>query len=525
MKSLKPLCNRLFVLSIWILITACQSKTYKVTDNSYSGLLTVFHDFDRLRQPKVVDGIPDYSATAMEAQLDSVKILQAKLSRMDTANWRKDQQIDYRLMEAHLHGLEFNHTIMHRWSSDPAYYSTIGWFNPTMEGALYLPHLPIPEKQLQIFRSRIEALPGILAAAKKNLTQMTPDLAQLGIKRKLWEEERFKEWLPQLAVTYSDLKVPVNAAINAIIDFRKWLEEKKPALSGTSGIGIENYNWLLKNVYLSPYSWEQCITITQRELERSLALLKLEEFKNRNLPPLPIIDHQAQFDSLHLAGQEWLIQFIRNNDILPQPDFLVTKGSGGWSRPNGRNFFENILDRDPLPLLPHDMVGHSPDAQREEMWNTPPFPRAYDPFYVSGTRAEALATGMEEILMNMGMLDQRPRSRELTYMLRIFRAIRALADLRMHSNEFTLEQAMTYAMKTVPYGWYNQNTYLIWEEMDLYLRQPGYGVGYLMGSVQLEQLISRQSMKLADKFEFKKFMEDFLKPGLIPISMIEWTME
>jgi uncharacterized protein (DUF885 family) len=132
---------------------------------------------------------------------------------------------------------------------------------------------------------------------------------------------------------------------------------------------------------------------------------------------------------------------------------------------------------------------------------------------------------MEEILMNMGMLDQRPRSRELTYMLRIFRAIRALADLRMHSNEFTLEQAMTYAMKTVPYGWYNQNTYLIWEEMDLYLRQPGYGVGYLMGSVQLEQLISRQSMKLADKFEFKKFMEDFLKPGLIPISMIEWTME
>jgi M6 family metalloprotease-like protein len=57
---------------------------------------------------------------------------------------------------------------------------------------------------------------------------------------------------------------------------------------------------------------------------------------------------------------------------------------------------------------------------------------------------------MEENLMNMGMLDQKPRSRELTYMLRIFGAVRARADLRMHSNEFTLDEAMTYAIKTVP---------------------------------------------------------------------------
>jgi uncharacterized protein (DUF885 family) len=110
-------------------------------------------------------------------------------------------------------------------------------------------------------------------------------------------------------------------------------------------------------------------------------------------------------------------------------------------------------------------------------------------------------------------------------MLRIFRAIRALADLRMHSNELSLEEAMDFAMKTVPYGWYNQNTYLIWEEMDLYMRQPGYGAGYLMGSVQLEQLIATQAMKSGGRFDFKTFMDKFLEPGLIPISLIEWTME
>lgn len=507
-----------------LILSGCGTQKTKSSTDSYGDLKSLFTEFNTLRRAKLVDGIPDYSAAAMSKQFDSLKILQSKLARIDTTGWTKDQQIDYRLVEAHMHGLEFNHTIMQRWSRDPAYYSTIGWFNPTMDGSMSLPRLPITERRLPDFKKRLESIPNILENAKKNLTKMTPDMAQLGIKRKSWEEEQFKNWLPQLADKQPDMMEVANKALESIIDFRKWLEEKKPSLSGSSGIGIDNYNWLLKNVYLSPYTWEQCVLLTERELERSLAILKFEEFKNRNLPPLPLIDNKAQFDSLHLAGQEWLIKFIRENNILPQPDYLATKGTGNWSRPNGRSFFENVLDRDPLPLLPHDMVGHSPDAQRERIWNDRAIPRAYDPFYVSGTRAEALATGMEENLMNLGMLDNKPRTRELEYMLRIFRAVRALADLRMHSNEFSLDQAMSFAMKTVPYGWYNLNTYLIWEEMDLYMRQPGYGVGYLMGSVQLEQLIAKEAMKLGDKFELKKFIEDFLEPGLIPISLIEWKM-
>lgn len=515
----------LHVVITIFLLSGCNSPGQKDRPSSYSDLVALFKDFDNLRNPKTVAGIPDYSADAMSAQFDSLKILQTELNRLDTSGWTKDRQIDYRLLGAHMHGLEFNHTIMKRWSRDPAFYSTIGWFNPTMEGAVYLPQLPIAENRLPEFRKRLEALPGIMAAARKNLVDMTPDLAVLGIKRKYWEEQQFNRWIPELALSHSDLIEPASKALAAIVEFRKWLEEKLPNLKGSSGIGIDNYNWLLKNVYLSPYTWEQCITLTQRELERTLALLKLEEFKNRNLPELPLIESRLQFDSVHLAGQEWLIRFIRENHILPEPDYLAVKGTGTWSRPTGRNFFENILDRDPLPLLPHDMVGHSPDAAREEQWNKRPFPRAYDPFYVSGTRAEALATGMEEILMDLGMLDHKPRSRELTFMLRIFRAIRALADLRMHSGEYTLAQAMTFAMKAVPYGWYNQNTYLIWEEMDLYMRQPGYGAGYLMGSVQLEELIARRAAALGPKFEFRQFMKEFLEPGLIPISLIEWCMD
>jgi uncharacterized protein (DUF885 family) len=170
------------------------------------------------------------------------------------------------------------------------------------------------------------------------------------------------------------------------------------------------------------------------------------------------------------------------------------------------------------------MVGHYPDAFRFRVWSRRPIPRGYDPYYLSGFRSEGLATGMEEILMHLGMMDDRPRTRELVYLLRHFRAVRALADLKMHSNELSLEEAMDYAMAQVPFGWYNQDTYLIWEEMDLYLRAPGYGISYLVGALQLEELMAERAMELGEAFDIQEFMGEFIEAGLIPMELIGQRM-
>ena len=34
---------------------------------------------------------------------------------------------------------------------------------------------------------------------------------------------------------------------------------------GRAGVGLDNYNWLLKNVYLFPYTWEDSRTIVHLE--------------------------------------------------------------------------------------------------------------------------------------------------------------------------------------------------------------------------------------------------------------------
>ena len=251
MKSRKSPYHRFTIILVAsVLMLLCSFNNYKpkAPISSHSDLIALFKVFDHLRHPGIKNGIPDYSAAAMAHQFDSLKIMQANLSRMDTTGWTKDQQIDYRLVEAHMHGLEFNHRIMHRWSRDPAYYSTINWFNPTMEGAFDLPQLPLPEKSLKAFQKQMEMMPIVLAAAKINLTEMTPDFAILGIERKKWEEEQYKNWLPQLARFHPELIESANKMVAAIVDFRKWIKAKLPSLNGRSGIGIDNYNWLLKNV-------------------------------------------------------------------------------------------------------------------------------------------------------------------------------------------------------------------------------------------------------------------------------------
>src|SRR5206468_4329125 len=74
-------------------------------------------------------------------------------------------------------------------------------------------------------------------------------------------------------------------------------------------------------------------------------------------------------------------------------------------------------------------------------------------YNIFNTRTEGFATEMEGRMMQVGLCDARPRSRELVYILIAQRAARALGDLRMHANQLTLEQAAKFAAGQTPRGW------------------------------------------------------------------------
>ena len=126
--------------------------------------------------------------------------------------------------------------------------------------------------------------------------------------------------------------------------------------------------------------------------------------------------------------------------------------------------------------------------------------------------------------MHLGLLNRRPRSPEITYSLLAYRAARAVADLRMHANEIGVREAVDFVVKSTPNGFASADSILLWCDLDLYLRQPGYGVSYLIGAIQVRQLLADRAMQLGPEFTVKGFMDEFLASGIIPVSLIRWEM-
>ena len=103
-------------------------------------------------------------------------------------------------------------------------------------------------------------------------------------------------------------------------------------------------------------------------------------------------------------------------------------------------------------------------------------------------------------MMQAGMFDARPRSRELIYVLLAQRAARALGDLRMHANQLTLEQAAAFASANTPRGWLRLDGTTVRGEQHLYLQQPAYGTSYVIGKIQIEELLADEEPQLGHGF-------------------------
>jgi uncharacterized protein (DUF885 family) len=163
-------------------------------------------------------------------------------------------------------------------------------------------------------------------------------------------------------------------------------------------------------------------------------------------------------------------------------------------------------------------------ARMEHEPNASPIRRGPLLYNIFDTRTEGHATGWEEMMLQAGMFDARPRSRELIYVLLGQRAARALGDLHMHSNELTLDQAAQFAASHTPRGWLRLDANTVRFEQHLYLQQPAYGTSYLIGKLLIERLLAERRRQLGDRFGMKGFMEEFDAAGLVPASLLIWEL-
>jgi len=523
--------NRISIVSL-VLGLAAMAMAASPADTD---LVSLFREWRAFQKPPRRDGVPDYTAAAMTAQQRALASWPRRLAAMDSSRWPIAQQVDLHLVRAEMNGLDFDHRVLRPWANNPAFYVTVFTSEsdqPAREGPhadaaveVWTYKFPLAEEDARRLGSELRVIPPLLQQARTNLVGTGKDLWTFGTQAVRQQSADLAELAAKVKDAPGSLAADVQRAREATDAFAKWLGEQASARTGPSGIGVANYDWYLKNVQLAPYTWSEEVTIMERELARAHALLALEEQRNAALPvQVPIASAEEHARRFGAAVTEYMA-FLRDRDILAVHADMdpALRARVGSFDPGPREFFTEVDYRDPEVMRTHGYhwfdkarLVHRPPAS--------PIRREALLYNIFNTRTEGHATGWEELMMQAGMLDARPRSRELVYILLAERAARALGDLRMHANAWTLEQAATFASENTPRGWLSLKGALVRDEQFLYLQQPAYGTSYVIGKIEVEKLLAERKQAQGDAFRMSRFMEDFEAAGMIPAALIRWEL-
>jgi hypothetical protein len=492
-------------------------------------LLSLFSEWRAFQQAKIVNGVPDYTPAAMARQHGELRDHQRLLASLDPRQWPVPQQVDYQIVRAEMDGLDFDHRVLKPWARNPDFYVTV-FADETDQPAREGPHalggtevfrFSLPRDADELAR-RLAHIPALLQQARGNLSGNAHDLWVYGIGGVKGQRAALAD-LSGRAAGHAALVAAVQRALEATDGFLKWLEEQAPSKTGASGIGIENYDWYLANVQLVRYGWAEEVQLMQRELARARATLLLEEEKNRSLPQQAPVAGAEEHARRFAAAVTEYTAFLARREVLTirkDMDPALRAHVGQYTDRRPLEFFTEIDYRDPVLMRTHGY--HWFDLARMEHDPHPdPIRRGALLYNIFNTRTEGFATAMEEMMMQMGLCDSRPRSRELVYVLLAQRAARALGELRMHANQLSLDEAAKFASENTPRGWLRLSGETVWAEQHLYLQQPGYGTSYLIGKMEIDQILSR---KLRGGSTLRQFMDQKDAAGLIPVSLLRWEL-
>ena len=529
-----------------LLVVGAAAAVPSAQPATYPQLLALFPEWRAFEEPPRVNGAPDYTPATNARRLAGLRTMQGRLRAIDTAGWPIPQQVDHHLVRAEMNGMEYHLRVLQPFARDPAYYASIitaesdtpAKEGPVIHGAIKLydypiwprtgldTMMPLSTEQAASLSAQIRTVPGLLQAARANLAGATArDLWLGGVRAFEEQSEALEQLATRVGSSHPALREAIVTARSATEQFASWLTAEAPGKTGPSGIGKDDYTWYLRNVMLVPLSWEEELTILRRELARAHTSLRLEENRNRALPPLAVADTPEAYQALQEHSITRYLKWMTDQKILtmePWMERALRERTAPFAPLASRNFFMQATQRDPIPLWTH--LYHWWDNMRIRVApHASPIRRNALLYNVWMSRAEGMATAMEEWMMHAGLYDESPRSREIVWIMLINRAARGLGNLYAHANDLTMAQAGDIHVNWTPRGWMRRDPLLGFEQ-HLYLRQPGYGAVYITGGRLLEETIAERARQLGDAFTIQRVIDEINAAGMIPVSLIHWEV-
>lgn len=522
--------------------TAQASPSPTRASPGYAQLIQVFSDFLNARSPAAWSaafddpaaphGISDFSPSAVRGRVRGIQAIEGRLRAIDPSRWTVAEKADYLAVKAQIAAQRFHLEVSRPWARDPGAY---------VDPLLRLAFADIEGDEASIARTaaRLEAVPLMVRTAQENLTDGAADyleLARFNMRNPdgVGHGHPYRATPPSGVIGwYEDLRdravesrpelVPVvEEALAAVADFADWLDAAVPRMTAEAGVGEARFDWYMRYAKLLPWTADQMALLARRDWERMVAFLALEESRNRYEPvlePAPTAEeYERRLRSTDANVREWLIE----GDILTLPDDTPDFEAFGYNAPfieraDGPNFWEKVQFRDPHPDHLHAVIpGHRYDGWFARRSDHPIRSRISD-----GVRVEGWGVYLEEPMVRAGVVDHLPRVHELMYLFGIFRATRVTADIGMQINEMTIQEGAEHMLSGSP--WLDDDVARV--DAEIYLRRPpGYGLGYTIGNLQIQQLLGELRIRDGEDFDLKTFHDEFLGKGRMPVSLIRYEM-
>jgi Bacterial protein of unknown function (DUF885) len=499
-------------------------------------------DVNRLERP---GGRRDWSRAGINNQHKEFAEFEARWKKLDATGWPVAKRVDYRLIGSALSRVRWELDINPRWKRDPTFYIE-QTLTPVVE-ALTVPG-PYDEVRSREILTRIENIPPILEQGAQNLQKPPAPFAGVTIQALEGIRERLRKMAIALVRSTTlkerELMGAADRAADALEKFRLSLQQKLPSLPQETALGRDAYIFFLLNVALLPYSPEQLLSMSHQEWNRAVAFEAFEKQRNQNVPPLKLAANVEDWIKDAAARELSIRAFLEKHDILTIPNWLqhytlqsmpeylrALQGFGETddftsparskenciryvTEPSGNlGYFWRATAMDPRPITVHEGIpGHY--FQLCLSWkHEDPIRRHY---YASNAN-EGIGFYAEEMMLQAGLFDDTPHTREIIYNFMRLRALRVEVDVKLALGDFTVDQAAKYLEEKVPMDLETAR-----QEAIAFATSPGGAISYQIGKLEILKFLADARIQQGDKFNLRAFHDFVWKNGNVPIALQRW---
>ena len=518
------------------------------------------------------DQLPDFSEHGAGDTLAEMEMLLEGLHQLPPERLSEAEALDRKLAEGFLEIQQWEYSSQHFHRGNPSLYTGEAIFGIL---SLFLTSFAPLDQRVASAIARMEAIPAFLAQGKANIRRAPAAWTDRAIRECTGALAFLQDGVERLIrnepITDLRFRRAADKASSAFADFQHYLEgELRPHVTETYACGEQALDLMIHCGHFFALDAEEVVRYAEEQLAEAQAYLDAHA---ADFGAVTWRDALAQLADLHPTIENYYDRYTElwdtcrttaeAHDLLTWPDFpiryvprpmwsrkaapylyfLFYRSPAAFNRPEVHDYLVTPIDaslpveeqekllranNDSVIKLNH-VVHHGSIGHHVQNWHAFRAESrigriaAVDcasriAMFCSGTMAEGWACYATSLMGEVGFLT--PLELYAEHQSRRRMSARAVVDVRLHQDRMTLDEAATFYEQRA-----GMNAQAARGEAVKNSMFPGAAMMYLLGADRIKQLRQEMAVQWGSAFSLRRFHDQFLSYGSVPVALIAEEMK